>query len=301
MMIQLHRTAIRSLLLVLLFAPNAFAEKATETAPTKRAKQEASSKPSDKETSPPERSRQQTSAKGFSTSDVQFLYGSAFKEPGFDRDIGKFTVTFENSSGWRWGSSYFFVDYLRSNSAENHATEFYSEWYPSASIGKILGIEDLFPGRPLKDILITLGFNAGTKSTGAQPFVFLPGLTFDFQIPGFQFFSLGVYAYIDDGRFDGEDNGCNKTTYQITPSWSLPFKIGCARFRFDGFVDFIGRHAECSSQVVAQPTIKLDLGGTFSNKPDKLLVGVEWGYMKNKYGIKDLDQTAPQAVVMWVF
>lgn len=108
-----------------------------------------------------------------------------------------------------------------------------------------------------------------------------------------------MYAYIDKGRFGDENNGCNDTTYQITPSWSLPFNIGAASFRFDGFVDFIGNHGACASQIVSQPTIKLDLGH-FGGKPNKAYLGIEWAAWKNKYGISGLNQTAPQVVFMWV-
>ena len=248
---------------------------------------------------PPEQAEQAPSAQGFSSWDVQLLYGSTFHEPGIDQDVAKWTATLENSSAWSWGSSYFFVDYLRSDFADQNATEFYSEWYPSASISKLSG-SDLSLG-PLRDVSATMGINAGTKSTGAEPFVLLPGLTFDFNFPGFQFFSLGTYAYIDEGTFDGQDNGCNSTTYQITPSWSLPFTIGDVRLRFDGFIDFIGSHGQCSSQIVSQPTLKVDLGSIGGGKPDRLFAGIEWGYWRSKFGISGLDQTAPQAVVMWVF
>ncbi len=288
MIIPLNRIAMRSLLLAFAFAPSVFAVDAAVNTAAPAA--------------PPGRANQQVSTPGFSTWDVQFLYGTTFHEPGIYENIEKNTVTLENSSGWSWGSSYFFIDYLRSNHDEDFSTEFYGEWYPSISLGKIVGLDDLFPRRPLlKDLSVTMGFNAGSKNTGASPFVVLPGFTFDLEIPGFQFFSLGTYAYMDSGRFGRAPNGCNATTYQITPSWSLPFNIGSARFRFDGFIDFIGPHGECSSQIVSQPTLKLDIGGTFGHKPDKLLAGVECGYMKNKYGISELDQTATQAVVMWVF
>jgi len=247
---------------------------------------------------PPERAEQAPAAPGFSSWDIQLLYGPSFKEPGVDEDVAKGTVTLENSSAWSWGSSYFFVDFMKSDSADENATEVYAEWYPSASLGRMSG-KKLSLG-PLRDISVTLGINAGTKSTGASPLVYLPGLTFDLQIPGFQFFSIGAFAYIDRGRFDGQDNGCNATTYQITPSWSLPFTIGEARLRFDGFVDFIGSHGQCASQIVSQPSLKIDLG-SFSGRPERLYAGVEWAYWRNKYGIQGFNQTAPQAVVMWVF
>ncbi len=248
---------------------------------------------------PPERADQKSSsADGFSTWDIQWLYGSAFHEPGSQQNVGKWTVTLENSAAWRWGSSYFFMDYLRSDAADQNAAEFYGEWYPSASIGKILGID--FCLRPVKDVLFTMGFNAGAKSTGASPLVYLPGLTFDLQIPAFQFFSLGIYAYIERGRINGQDNGSNKSSYQITPSWSLPFTVGAARFRFDGFLDYIGSHGQSAYQIVSQPTIKLDLGH-FWHKPDRLFAGIEWAYWRNKYGISGLRQSTAQVVLMWIF
>lgn len=248
---------------------------------------------------PPERANQGSSFKGFSSWDIQALYGSSFREPGVHKDIGKGTLTLENSAAWSWGSSYFFGDFLRSDSRDQNASEFYGEWYPSASVSRIFCRD--FSYRPiLKDILFTMGFNAGTKSTGATPLAFLPGITFDLKIPKFQFFSLGAYAYIDRGKINGAGNGCNTTTYQITPSWSLPFAFSRARFRFDGFADYIGSHGSCAYQIVSQPTVKIDLGN-FNSKPDRLLAGIEWSYWRNKYGISGLSQTAPQAVLMWVF
>jgi nucleoside-specific outer membrane channel protein Tsx len=251
------------------------------------------------EAAPPERANQQASFKPFTSTDIQGLYGTAFREPGVNGGVDKRTLTVENSAAWSWGSSYFFLDYLRANSADQNSSEFYGEWYPSASVSRITGRD--FSARPiLKDVLITMGINAGSKDTGAAPLVLLPGLTFDLKIPGFQFFSLGAYAYMDKGRMNGVGNGCNSTTYQITPSWSLPFNIGSASFRFDGFVDYIGSHGQCAHQIVSQPTIKLDVG-KMGGKPNRLFAGLEWGLWRNKYGISGLNQTATQGVVMWVF
>ncbi len=251
------------------------------------------------EAAPPERANQEVSSKGFSSWDIQGLYGSTFKEPGVHENIAKGTVTLENSAAWSWGSSYFFIDYLKSSDADQNAAEFYGEWYPSASVSKITGY-DFEQRYLLKDVLITMGVNAGSKTTGAGPLVFLPGLTFDLKFPAFQFFSIGAYAYIDKGRVNGQGNGCNTTTYQITPSWSLPFSYGRANFRFDGFIDYIGSHGQCEYQIVSQPTLKLDIGN-FRGKPDRLFAGVEWSYWRNKYGISNFNQSTPQAVLMWVF
>lgn len=69
--------------------------------------------PSTEEVAPPERANQEASFKGFSTWDIQTPYGSSFHEPGVS-GVEKGTATLENSSAWSWGSSYFFMDYLKS-------------------------------------------------------------------------------------------------------------------------------------------------------------------------------------------
>ena len=109
---------------------------------------------------------------GYSNWDVQLLYGNGFREPGNPNDVAKTTFTIENASAWSWGSSYFFIDVLHSDSSDQNAWEGYGEWYPSASLGKMTG-KDLSLGI-LKDVSLTTGINAGRKSTGANPLVFLP-------------------------------------------------------------------------------------------------------------------------------
>jgi nucleoside-specific outer membrane channel protein Tsx len=235
---------------------------------------------------------------GFSSWDVQFLYGSQFEEPFNPHYVSKAIVTFENAAGWSWGSSYFFVDVLKSDQDDDNATEVYAEWYPSASLSRLSGT-DLGFG-PVSDIQATLGINAGTKSNGAHPFVLLPGLTFQLKIPGFAFFSLGTYAYIDRGRFEGTENGCHDTTYQVTPSWSLPFEIGGGKFAFDGFIDFIGSHGQCASQILSQPQLKVDLG-SFGGHPDTFYLGVEWQYWHNKFGNEGLIESFPEVLFVWKF
>lgn len=236
--------------------------------------------------------------KGWSSWDMQGLYGFQFAEPFNPNAVAKGIVTFENSSGWSWGSSYFFVDILRSDGDDQHAAEVYSEWYPAASLSKLSG-KKLSVG-PLRDVSASLGLNMGVKSTGAAPFVVLPGLAFDLKIPGFKFFSLGTYAHIDRGRLSGASNDCHSTTYQVTPSWSLPIGIRTMKVSFDGFVDMIGSHGQCASQVLSQPQLKVDLGGLWG-KPGKFSAGVEWQYWHNKFGISDLDESFPQFLVQWVF
>ena len=238
-------------------------------------------------------------AGSFSAWNMQVLYGTDFEEPFNPNQVGKLTLSIENSAAWSWGSSYFFVDTLYSTQNDNGAWDLYGEWYPSASFGKMSG-KDLSAGI-FKDISLTMGLNAGRKSTGASPLVFLPGTTIDFKLPGFAFFSLGLYAYIDEGKFDGESNGCNNTGFQATSSWLVPFHLGKTDWQFGGFGEYITAHGACVEQFVSQTQLLVDLGKAFGRSPEKFYAGIEYVYWNNKFGNKGLDESVPQFMMMYKF
>ena len=235
---------------------------------------------------------------GFSISNVNARYGWNFREPGITPDVPKSILTFENVAGGGVWSSYLFVDVLRSWSDDDaYAKEVYGEWYPSLSLRAFTKKER--SEALLRDVSLTLGINTGIRSTGPAPFALLPGLTFDFNVPAFEFVSLGARAFIDRGRFQGQPTDCHANTYQITPSWALPIKVGTTKLRFIGFVDFTGSHANCEAQVLTTPRLVLDVSG-FWRKPGRLYVGLDWLYWHNKYGIAGLEDNLVLPVVTWV-
>jgi nucleoside-specific outer membrane channel protein Tsx len=235
---------------------------------------------------------------GFSASRVAVRYGWNFTEPGIAEDVPKNIFTFDNSAAGRWWSSYLFVDVLRSwSEADANAKEVYGEWYPSLSLRALAGKER--SRGLLRDVGLTVALNTGVRSTGVSPFAVLPGLTFEFNLPGFQFFSVGTFLYIDRGRFEGQPTDCAATTWQITPSWSLPFSIGPANLKTEGFVDFIGRHANCEPWILTYPRLMMDVSELWK-KPGKVYVGVDVGYWRNKYGIPGLEDKLLLPVVVWV-
>jgi nucleoside-specific outer membrane channel protein Tsx len=228
---------------------------------------------------------------------VQILYGCHFKEPAISVDVPKSIITFENTTVGGGGRSYLFIDVVRSwSAADTNAKEVYGEWYPTLSLRKISGRK---PSTGfVRDVSATLGLNGGVRSTGPAPFVLLPGATFDVNVPRFTFVSVGIFAYIDRGQFQGQPSGCRGTTYQLTPSWSLPFKVGGASMSVEGFADFIGGHADCGAMVISQPQLRVDISGLW-HKPGTLYLGVEWDYWHNKYGIAGLQDNVWLPLFVW--
>jgi nucleoside-specific outer membrane channel protein Tsx len=235
---------------------------------------------------------------GFSTARIAARFGANFTEPGIDEDVPKNIFTFDHSAGGRWWSSYLFVDVIRSwSEADANAKEVYGEWFPTVSLRAISGRER--SKGLLRDVGLTLGLNTGVRSTGPSPFAVLPGVTFEFNLPGFTFFSVGTFVYIDRGRFQGQPTDCTATTWQVTPSWAAPFSIGAVDLKTEGFVDFVGRHANCAAWILTYPRLTMDLSKLWQ-KPGTIYVGVDVGYWRNKYGISGLEDKLLLPVLVWV-
>ena len=131
--------------------------------------------------------------------------------------------------------------------------------------------------------------------------VYLPGATLDLNLPGFAFAWLGVFAYVDRGKLEGEGNGCHATALQITPSWMLPFSVGGADFQFGGFLDYITSHGSCAEQFVSQPQLTMDLGKALGSTAGKLYMGVEFQYWSNKFGVKGVNEHFPEFLTIYRF
>jgi hypothetical protein len=237
-------------------------------------------------------------SQGFSTSSLSIAYGWTFQEPDIPEDVPKNDFTFENAAAGRWWSSYLFVDVLRSwSDADQNAKEVYGEWYPSMSLLRVRGRKPLTG--LVRDVMVTVGLNTGTRSTGPSPFAILPGTTLELNVPGFSVVSVGTFLYIDRGQFQGQPTGCRDVTYLVSPAWLAFVPIGATRLRFDGFMDLTGKHDDCEFQVLTQPQLKIDLSPLWG-KQDQVYVGVRFLYWHNKYGITGLRDKQVLPVFTWV-
>ncbi|HEU0200801.1 MAG TPA: outer membrane protein OmpK [Burkholderiaceae bacterium] len=258
-------------------------------------------------------------AADWSDTEVLFNYGTKFREPfnpfaakdpnkpwQNDTDVTKYYLTLQHASGHKLGRNFFFVDIL--NSTKNDPPgpsghgEIYSEGYTSLSLSKLTGATLSFG--PVADVNLTAGYNYGAKSNGANPRVFLAGVTVDFKVPGFIFFNVDVLSYNDKGRFAGGPS-INDTTYQITPVWLSKFSLGPTNWVFTGHVDFIGKRCPATgscdgrkTEILAQPELRMDVG-QFVGKKETVYLGIKYNWWRNKFGFDGLNESNPQLQLDW--
>jgi nucleoside-specific outer membrane channel protein Tsx len=228
--------------------------------------------------------------------DLEYLWGTNFVKNPFEsktaKDNSRSTITIEHADAWKYGDNFFFFDITNPEINRNGSlTSIYGEISPRLSIGKITGKDLSAPY--LKDVLL-----AGTLELGNGFHNYLYGVGFSLNLPKFNFADLNLYVRNDTNK-DG-------VTWQITPCWQLPFTIGNQNLIFEGFSDIAGAEGNSSDpghysafNIDAQPRLLVDLGKMWGS-PGNIFVGTEFMYWHNKFGVKGVDEYAPQAMVKWV-
>ncbi len=168
----------------------------------------------------------------WSSTNVQVLYGETYELGPETRTI----LTLEHASGWEYGDNFFFVDVT---DFEDEDTSLYGEFASRLSLSKISG-RKIGVG-PLADVLL-----AGQLEFGDDLRTYLYGIGTSWTIPGFAFFNLDFYVRDEQGR-DGDP------TWQITPSWLVPFGVGPVKASFGGFIDFAGSQGDREESIIGAP------------------------------------------------
>ena len=202
---------------------------------------------------------------------LTLLYGDGF-EVNHEEQA---TVTLEHASGWGFGDLFLFMDYTNYQGGNLSSNGFYGEFSPRFSLAKL---SDWEPGDGvLQDVLLatTVEFGKGDVET------LLVGPGFDLKLPGFDRFQLNLYHRFPEGGGVGE-------TIQITPVWSISTPFAGSELIFDGFMDWnVNSDGLYTHNLHFNPQLKYDLGRRFGLGKRKLLVGLEYSYWRNKYGIRD--------------
>jgi len=194
------------------------------------------------------------------------------------------TITLEHSSEWSLGDLFIMTD-LTKYRGSNQGDGIYGEFSPRLSLGKTTPMK--FNSGFVKDLLITSTIEFGKGDVES----FMIGPAIDFNISGFNYFKLNIYQRFTKSGRDGE-------TVQVTPVWGISQKLWGEKFIFEGFIDWnVNSDGNYHSNIHFNPRLKYDLDKWLKLKTGSAMLGIEYSYWKNKYGIKssstfDTDQSA---------
>ena len=203
----------------------------------------------------------------FSTTNIEYLYGSFDGNSGFDTEGGKSTITVENFSTFSYGDFFGFVDLARANDRFKNAdkkSEVYFELSPRVSFSKVLGKELAFFF--VKDIFLAGQYNRQIHKFDdyhAQ----LYGAGFDLKVKGFDIFGLNFYK--KEQNFGGH-------TYQLSANY-ISNHIFSTPLVIDGFLDWT------TGDFLTQNRLLYDFN--YKVFGAKTYAGTEWHY----YRVKDSD------------
>ena len=209
-------------------------------------------------------------------------------------------LTIQRASGWQFGDSFFFVDYLDDGGEDGfNDREFYAEWYPTLSLGKLSG-RQLRLG-PMADLSLVAGINAGGDGKVVK---YLPGLRASWEVPGFLFLNTDATAYIDDNAgLAAGGPPATGNSLMLDVSWALPLEVGGQSLAIAGHAEYVGGSTDeldgaVRGWILAQPQFTWDMGRTLLGTPGRLLAGIEYQYWRNKLGTDGQESTA-QLLLVW--
>jgi nucleoside-specific outer membrane channel protein Tsx len=209
---------------------------------------------------------------------VSAIYGNGYRVV----DHQQWRLRFEHVSKYRYGDNFFFFAVQNPTAA---GTNIYSEFAPRLSFSKIsnkrvgLGF--------IKDTLLAgqLNYNGiGTR-------VYLYGIGFDLSIPYFKFFQLNFYRRKNPTFSDG--------TFQITPVWLLPIKLGRFNLTYNGFLDYTGSENHLKTHLLSRSQLLADLGELTGKAKNTLYLGPRFSYWRHKRGISGENDRVLEFMLQW--
>jgi nucleoside-specific outer membrane channel protein Tsx len=236
-----------------------------------------------------------TAANAFEWSDnfIGYRTGTTYREPANSKDISKDIIQFQHVDGYKYGSNFLNIDYLKSDGNDKEdggpdgAEEVYVVYRHTLSLSKVTGKS--FKSGIIRDYGFVTGFDVNYKNDTFSPAVreLWVGPSVDFEVPGF--FSLGL-------MLDKEYNNnsiVNKhvefdATWALCAAWGINFKLGLPVV-FKGFSSYIGPKgkdgfgADTEAEWLTEAALMFDVGSTFGKK-GTFYVGPGYQYWKNKFG-----------------
>lgn len=243
------------------------------------------------------------SALDWSDTSVSWRYGTRYAEPFIDRHIRKNVFALTHASGYAYGSNYFNLDVLLSDTSDpsrvgggSGATEAYALYRHTLSLGKLRGSP--VAAGPIRDLGLTAGFDLNTKDDAgynSRKRMFVLGPTLMADVPGF--FDISVLMLwesnrpsVSRGAFD-PGYPRSRTYFKPHPMLGLAWGIPLGeRWSFAGYANFIaakGRN-EAGGPTVPETNIDMqimyDMSLLIAAASNTVKAGFQYQYWRNKFG-----------------
>ena len=240
-------------------------------------------------------------AADWSDTSLSWRYGTKFREPYNPSDIKKNIFALTHASGYKYGTNFFNVDWLNSDSNDpgsltqsGGAQEAYIVYRHMLDVGKLRGAD--FKFGKVRGLGATCGFDWNTKNDlgyNSRKRMLVAGPTLMWDVPGFLNTSLlAVYeSNAPSGAYPPISNVRGRYTYDVHPmyaaNWAIP--VG-TRWSFEGYAELIGAKGkdEVSNGTGTETNIDMqlmfDAGAALGHRKNLFKVGLEYQYWNNKFG-----------------
>ena len=251
--------------------------------------------------------------------EIHYQYGDIMKSNQGGANEAKTNstgiITFQHASSWEYGENFYFFDYLNYGQSEyerinslNQTKEIYGEWYSSFSLSKLSNIN--FRYGAIRDIGLIAGFNFPVN---IDTIYYLPGIRLSLDLPNFTFSNLDFMAYIQNNA-SNIGNGISireENSWMVDFNWSYNFKILQSKWILEGHIEYVNgspitisqnnsiTNSKRESWILAQPQLRYDISSSFDIPPNRLYIGLEFQYWKNKLGDKSTDEKTVLLLIVW--
>ena len=237
----------------------------------------------------------------WSDTSLSWRIGNRFTEPFNPLPIRKNIFALTHVSGYQYGSNFFNVDLLQSDSNDpgsltqsSGAQEAYVTYRHTFDIGK-LRATDLSFG-PVSAVGATVGFDWKTKNDvgyNSRKRMLVAGPTLTWKAPGFLQTSLLLLheSNAPSGAFPPISQVTGRYTYRLHPmltaSWGIPIGNG---FKFEGYANLIAAKGrdEVGNQTGPETNVDMqlmyDLGAAMGSAKNMFRIGLEYQFWNNKFG-----------------
>jgi nucleoside-specific outer membrane channel protein Tsx len=237
-------------------------------------------------------------AADWSDTAISWRYGTAFREPFNPTDISKDIFALTHVSGYKYGTNFFNVDFLLSDSNDpgsakqtSGAQEAYVVYRNTLDIGKLQGSDIKYGG--LRGMGLTFGFDMNMKNDAgynSRKRMLVVGPTLMWDVPGFLNTSL---LLLDESNAPSGPfiTSTGRYTYKLHPmltaNWGIPVS---EQLSFEGYGNLIASKgadeggADTGTETNIDMQLMWDVGAAMGNAKKMFRLGVEYQYWNNKFG-----------------